>query len=116
VSYHGRIGEWADEITRARERGDTVVFVAATAGRAERIIEILADYNIRARSIQADDLASAAVLVTTGQLSQGFHIPAAHLVMYAETDLFEEERRVHERRRSATKTFLSDFRDLKIGD
>jgi transcription-repair coupling factor (superfamily II helicase) len=116
VSYHGRIGEWADEITRARERGDTVVFVAATTGRAERIIEILADYNIRARSIQSDDLASAAVLVTTGQLSQGFHIPAAHLVMYAETDLFEEERRVHERRRSATKTFLSDFRDLKIGD
>ena len=38
------------------------------------------------------------------------------LLLFAETDLFEEERRVHERRRSATRTFLSDFRDLKIGD
>jgi transcription-repair coupling factor (superfamily II helicase) len=115
-SYHGRIGDWAEEIAKARQRGDTVVFVAATTGRAERTIEILADYDIRARSIQSDDLHNAAVLVATGQLSQGFHIPAAQLLLFAETDLFEEERRVHERRRSATRTFISDFRDLKIGD
>jgi transcription-repair coupling factor (superfamily II helicase) len=115
--YHGRIGDWAEEITRARDRGDTVVFVAATQGRAERTIEILADYDIRARSVRdAEDLARAAVLVATGQLSQGFHVPAANLLLFAETDLFEEERRVHERRRSATRTFISDFRDLKIGD
>jgi transcription-repair coupling factor (superfamily II helicase) len=115
--YHGRIGDWAEEISRARDRGDTVVFVAATQGRAERTIEILADYDIRARSVRdAEDLARAAVLVATGQLSQGFHVPAANLLLFAETDLFEEERRVHERRRSATRTFISDFRDLKIGD
>ncbi|MBW8896266.1 MAG: DEAD/DEAH box helicase, partial [Acidobacteria bacterium] len=30
--------------------------------------------------------------------------------------MFEEERKTHERRRSATRTFLSDFRDLKVGD
>jgi transcription-repair coupling factor (superfamily II helicase) len=38
------------------------------------------------------------------------------LQFYAETDVFEEERRTHERRRSAARTFLSDFRDLKVGD
>ena len=31
-------------------------------------------------------------------------------------DVFEEERRAPERRRSATKAFLSDLRDLKVGD
>ena len=36
--------------------------------------------------------------------------------IYAEADVFEEERRAPERRRSATKAFLSDFRDLKVGD
>ena len=36
--------------------------------------------------------------------------------IYAETDVFEEERRAPERRRSATKAFLSDLRDLKVGD
>ncbi len=30
--YHGRVGDWVDEIRRARERGDTVVFVAAHVG------------------------------------------------------------------------------------
>ncbi|MCC7008237.1 MAG: transcription-repair coupling factor [Acidobacteria bacterium] len=117
LEYHGRIGDWADELRRARERDEAIVFVAATAGRAERTIELLADYGLRARSMDtADDLSSAAVLVATGQLSKGFHVPAGRLLVFAETDLFEEERRVHERRRSTARTFLSDFRDLKIGD
>ena len=93
------------------------MFVAASPGRAERTIELLADYEIRARSVTtADDLDRAGVLVATGQLSRGFHVPAAKLRLFAETDLFEEERRVHERRKSAARTFISDFRDLKIGD
>ncbi|HET9370074.1 MAG TPA: transcription-repair coupling factor, partial [Vicinamibacterales bacterium] len=117
VEHHGRIGDWVNEVRTAREQGAAVVFVAATPGRAERTIELLADYELRARHVgEADDLHSAAVLVTTGQLSRGVHIPAASLRIYSETDLFEEERRVHERRRSAARSFISDFRDLKIGD
>src|SRR5262249_10248384 len=40
----------------------------------------------------------------------------AGLHLWAETDVFDEERVTHERRRSAAKTFLSDFRDLKADD
>ena len=116
VEYHGRIGDWVQEIRAARERGDIVVFVAATPGRAERTTELLADYEIRARAADSDDVSNAGVLVTTGQLSRGFLLPSGGLALFAETDLFEEERRVHERRRSATRSFLSDFRDLKVGD
>jgi len=117
AAYHGRIGDWVNEIREAREAGDRVVFVAATPGRAERTIELLADYEIRARAVtDTEALETAAVLVTTGWLSQGFHLPAANLRLFAETDLFEEERRTHERRKSASRTFLSDFRDLKVGD
>ncbi len=116
VEYHGRIGDWVEEIRAARGRDETVVFVAATPGRAERTIELAGDYDIRARDVASDDVAHAALLVTTGQLSRGFHLPAGGLTLFAEADLFEEERRVHERRRSAAHQFLSDFRDLKIGD
>jgi transcription-repair coupling factor (superfamily II helicase) len=115
--YHGRIADWAAAIRKARDAGEIVVFVAATPGRAERTTELLGDYEIRARAVErADDLASATVLVATGQLSRGFHLPSGGLQLFAETDLFEEERRVHERRRSASRTFMSDFRDLKVGD
>ncbi|MCR4374363.1 MAG: DEAD/DEAH box helicase, partial [Acidobacteria bacterium] len=117
MEYHGRLGEWVEEIRRARERGDTVVFIAATPGRAERTIELLADYEVRARAIgDNEDLARATVLVTTGRLSRGFHLPTGNLLLFAETDLFEEERRGGERRKSAARSFVSDFRDLKVGD
>ena len=56
------------------------------------------------------------MLVAVGALSRGFRLPDAGLQIYAETDVFEEERRAPERRRSATKAFLSDLRDLKVGD
>ena len=102
----------------ARARGEVVVFVAATPGRAERLIEVLDDYELRGVNIdRGDDSFAASVLVTTGVLSRGFRLPAAQLQIFAETDLFEEERRAQDRaRRSAAAAFLSDLRDLKVGD
>ncbi len=115
--FKGRIADWVDEIRAARSRSETIVFVAASSGRAERTIELLADYEIRARAVgESDDLFATAVLVTVGHLSKGFKLPAASLQVYSEADLFDEDRRAHERRKSATSTFLSDFRDLKVGD
>jgi transcription-repair coupling factor (superfamily II helicase) len=117
IEYSGRVPEWVEEIRRGRERGDTLVFIAHSPGRAERTIELLADYEIFAVPIErAEDGHAASVLVGVGHLSRGFRLPEAQLQLWAETDIFEEERKVHERRRSATRTFLSDFRDLKAGD
>ena len=117
VEFSGRVQDWVEEIRRGRERGDTMVLVAHTPGRAERTIELLADYEIFAVPMEhATDAHAAAVLVGIGHLSRGFRLPEAQLQLWAETDVFEEERKVHERRKSATRTFLSDFRDLKAGD
>jgi transcription-repair coupling factor (superfamily II helicase) len=115
--FNGRVTEWVGEIRRGRERGDTMVFIAHTQGRAERTIELLADYDIFAVPIErAEDAHTASVLVGVGRLTRGFRLPDAALQLWAETDIFEEERQVHERRRSVARTFLSDFRDLKVGD
>jgi transcription-repair coupling factor (superfamily II helicase) len=118
LSYSGRLTEWIGEVKAARARGEVVVFVAATPGRAERLIEVLDDYELRGVNIdRGDDSFAASVLVTTGVLSRGFRLPAAQLQIFAETDLFEEERRAQDRaRRSAAAAFLSDLRDLKVGD
>jgi len=105
------------EIRRRREDGETVLFVAATPGRAERTIELLKEYEVLAVPVErAEDARYAAVLVAVGSLSRGFRLPDAGLQIFAEADVFEEERRAPERRRSATKAFLSDLRDLKVGD
>jgi transcription-repair coupling factor (superfamily II helicase) len=117
VGFHGRIADWVAEIRRLRDAGETILFVAATAGRAERTIELLKEYDVLAAPVErAEDARYAAVLVALGGLSRGFRLPDAGLQIYAETDIFEEERRAAERRRSATKAFLSDLRDLKVND
>ena len=117
VAMHGRVADWVADIRRLRDEGETTLFVAATAGRAERTIELLKEYEVFAVPVdRADDARYAAVLVAIGTLSRGFRLPDAGLQIYAEADVFEEERRAPERRRSATKAFLSDLRDLKVGD
>ena len=117
IEVHGRIADWVAEIRRLRDEGDTALFVAATPGRAERTIELLKEYDIFAVPVErAEDARYAAVLVAIGSLSRGFRLPDARLQIYAEADVFEEDRRAPERRRSATRAFLSDLRDLKVGD
>jgi transcription-repair coupling factor (superfamily II helicase) len=117
MEFHSRLGDWVTEIRRQREQGETTLFVAATPGRAERTIEALKEYDILAVPVErAEDARYASVLVAVGGLSRGFRLPDGRLTIYAEADIFEEERRAPERRRSATKAFLSDLRDLKVGD
>jgi transcription-repair coupling factor (superfamily II helicase) len=115
--FRGRLHDWVAEIRRARDREDTVVFIVGTAGRAERTIELLREYDLTAIAIErAETTRGASVLVAHGRISRGFRLPEAQLVLFAEADVFEEDRQRQDRRKSASGTFLSDFRDLKVGD
>ncbi|MCA1849551.1 MAG: DEAD/DEAH box helicase, partial [Acidobacteria bacterium] len=135
--YHGRLPELAADVRRARdERGAGVLFVMNSLGVAERVAEILDDYGAPARVALSGEAAGEAaqqgsgVFVTVGRLSGGFELPGARLVVHVESDLFDEandaawERRAPgtttttgaKRRKSKTAAFLSDFRDLKVGD
>jgi transcription-repair coupling factor (superfamily II helicase) len=117
--FRGRIPDWITELRERRAAGDTVLFVAHTGGRAERTIEMLRDYDVRAESAsRTSELSTGAVLVTVGGLSQGLRLTRGGLTIYAETDLFEDDRQrgSQGRKRSATAAFLSDLRDLKVGD
>jgi transcription-repair coupling factor (superfamily II helicase) len=108
-----------------------------SAGVAERVAEMLLDYDVTARLALAGERGAAGdyqAVVTTGRLSGGFELPAAALVVHVETDLFDEasgETVEHRalgatqattaskrgtKKKSKTAAFLSDFRDLKVGD
>ena len=94
MEFNGRVNDWVADVRQARERGDTVLFVAESHGRAERTVEILQEYDILAVPVErAEDAQHASVLVAVGSLSRGFRLPDAGLQIYAETDVFEEERR-----------------------
>jgi transcription-repair coupling factor (superfamily II helicase) len=117
LEFRGRVPDWITDIRDARTRGETVLFVADSHGRAERAVEILQEYEIVAVPVErAEDAHAASVLVAVGSLSRGFRLAGAALQIYAETDVFEEERRPGEKRPGVARAFLSDLRDLKVGD
>ncbi|HEV2881282.1 MAG TPA: transcription-repair coupling factor [Pyrinomonadaceae bacterium] len=136
--YHGRIAELAADVRRMQTQGEArVVFAMPSAGVAERVGEMLAEYNVAARVALAGEggaLEEGQALVTVGRLSGGFELPSAGLIVHVENDLFDEahdgatvEHRApgtgqastsakRPRKKSKTAAFLSDFRDLKVGD
>ena len=99
-------------------------------GVAERVSEILRDYEVNARLASFDDASESSsfdAVVTFGKLSGGFELPSARLVVHVEGDLFDEaaepalERRAtavkrEKKRRARAAAFLSAFRELRIGD
>jgi len=138
--YHGRLADLAVDLASARENAAATLFVMPSLGVAERVAEILAEYEIDARLSLADDKSEVEsggrtqTIVTVGRLSSGFEMPGARFITHVEGDLFDEagtqalERRAagpdsrrqtadgRKRKRSKTAAFLSDFRDLKAGD
>jgi len=135
--YHGRIAELAADVRRTlATEGARVLFAMPSVGVAERVAEMLAEYNVNARLAFAGEsgtLDEGQALVTTGRLSGGFELPHAGLIVHVENDLFDEahdgatvEHRAlgtgqaataaGKKRKSKTAAFLSDFRDLKVGD
>ena len=122
AAFHGRIPDWVRDVEAAQADGDHVVVVSGSHGRAERTVELLKDYDVRAvMASDAGDVSRGAVIVAEGRVSKGFTLRAAGvppLLVYAETDVFDEARRKSGagKRRSASAAFLSDLRDLKVGD
>ena len=117
--FHGRIADWIAEVRERRAAGEAVLFVAETSGRAERTLEMLGDYEVRAElATRTSEMSAGAVIVTTGTLTHGIRFTRGELTIYAETDIFDEDRHrgAAARKRSATAAFLSDLRDLKVGD
>ncbi|OLE50723.1 MAG: transcription-repair coupling factor [Acidobacteria bacterium 13_1_20CM_3_53_8] len=132
--YHGRLPELAADVRRALdERSAVTLFVMPSFGVAERVAEILGDYGVETRVALSDEATEhlaqtkGASIATVGRLSNGFELPTASFIVHIESDIFDEasdgaiERRTEKRtkgkrKKSRTAAFLSDFRDLKVGD
>jgi len=89
--------------------GTTVVFLG-NPGRADRLKDVLREEGLSPAPGTALD-------VRVGALTRGFDLPAAGLTVLADGDVFPEEVHLHPRGRGRrARSFLSDFRDLKVGD
>jgi transcription-repair coupling factor (superfamily II helicase) len=132
--FHGSVAAMVEEVRRLREQGRRVVLAAANMGEVERLADIFTEYSVpfrlgnRARKSSGetylDETAYFAEDVETTTLVRAFvpdgvALPEAGLVLFGTRDLFDESEAVAPRplrAKSKVSAFLSDFRDLAVGD
>ncbi len=120
--FHGRIREMAETIRQTYDEGRQVVLLGSTLGMAERLRDILHEYELPFRAGFGEQPVKSppegnAPVVGIGRISAGFRLPDVGLEVYAETDILDEtEHFAPPRRRRKVSTFLSDLQDLKPGN
>ena len=124
--YHGNIRELISDLNKFRDAGEIVAFIVANLGRAERMNDILKEYEIPAHFCHAgeppsaeESLAAGSVVLGIGNLHAGYFLPAINLRVLTGYDLFDEaDIGLGPKKTKAAQRniFISDFRDLKPGD
>jgi transcription-repair coupling factor (superfamily II helicase) len=130
--FHGSVPAMLDQVQKLVADGKRVLFAAANTGELERLADIFAEYNVsfrlgsrtRGGESYADETAyfSGEVFTTTlvkAYVPDGVFLPEGSLAIFGSRDLFDESETVVGRplrQKSKVSAFLSDFRDLQVGD
>jgi len=120
-NYAGRVVELVEELRKTEGEPVRTICVMRAPGTAERLKEILREYDLQAGSVDeavhapADIGETGGLFVGTAGLRAGFELPELGLTVLAERDLFAEERKAADRKTHGRAAFVSDFRDLKEG-
>src|SRR6185437_1280839 len=130
--FHGSVPALLEEVKKQIADGKRVLIAVPNIGEVERLADIFTEYAVsfrlgsRTRSGEsyADETAYFAgeVLTTTlakAYVTDGVALPDANLTIFGARDLFNESESVVSRpqkQKSKTSAFLSDFRDLQVGD
>jgi transcription-repair coupling factor (superfamily II helicase) len=130
--FHGAVPTMLEEVQKLTREGKQVMFAVPNTGEVERLADIFTEYNVsfrlgsrtRGGESYADETSYFAgeVLTTTlakAYVPDGVIFPEANLAIFGARDLFDESDTIAshpQRQRSKVSAFLSDFRDLQVGD
>jgi transcription-repair coupling factor (superfamily II helicase) len=130
--FHGSIPHLLEEVKKQIAENRRVLVAAPNIGEVERLADFFTEYGVsfrlgsrtRGGESYADETAYFAgeVLTTTlvkAYIPDGMVLPDAGLTVFGTRDLFDESQAVAarpQRQKSKTSAFLSDFRDLQVGD
>ncbi|MBZ5630598.1 MAG: transcription-repair coupling factor [Acidobacteriia bacterium] len=131
--FHGSVPAMVDEVKKLSAEGKRVLFAAASTGEVERVADLFSEYGVpfrlgsrtpRPGESYLDDTAylvgaDSTTTVVKANVPDGVALPDARLVVFGARDLFDEPEGVvvrPQRSKSKTSAFISDFRDLAVGD
>src|SRR5438874_8682833 len=129
---HGSIPAMLEEVKKHLAENRRVLVVAPNIGEMERLADFFTEYGVsyrlgsrtRGGESYADETSYFAGEVLTATLVKayipdGSILPDAGLAIFGTRNLFDESESVvsrPQRQKSKTSAFLSDFRDLQVGD
>jgi len=130
--FHGSISMMLEQVKKHIGENHRVLVATPNTGELERLADFFTEYGVsfrlgsrtRGGESYADETAYFAgeVLTTTlvkAYIPAGTILPDAGLAVFGTRDLFDESESVvsrPQRQKSKTSAFLSDFRDLQVGD
>jgi transcription-repair coupling factor (superfamily II helicase) len=130
--FHGAVPAMLEEAQKITRDGKRVLIAVPNIGEVERLADVFTEYNVsfklgsrtRGGESYADETSYFAGEVFTSTLAtayvpDGVVIPEANLAIFGARDLFDESEAVGarpQRTKSKISAFLSDFRDLQVGD
>lgn len=135
MRFHGSVPAMAEEVKKLAASGQRVVFAVANTGEVERLADIFTEYGVSFRlgsrtprpgvsetyldekSYFAGDISTTTIVKAF--VPDGVMIPDARLVLFGAHDLFDQTESAGQQphqRKSKTAAFMSDFRDLAVGD
>ncbi len=128
ITLQGKRGEQgylallADEIRNWQQQAGHIWLVCHNLGQAERLQEILGEYEVAARIVDPDSTKqqvsqpSATPLIWVGKLSAGFYLPGLKLRLITEAEIFGEPKKAKPRQHYKSSRFLSSLSDLGVDD
>jgi transcription-repair coupling factor (superfamily II helicase) len=130
--FHGAVPPLMEEVNKQIGESHRVMIAVPNTGEVERLADMFSEYAVsfrlgsrtRGGESYADETAYFAgeVLTTTlvkAYVPDGTILPEANLAIFGARDLFDESELVAsrpQRQKSKVSAFLSDFRDLQVGD
>ena len=132
--FHGSVAAMTEEVARLTREGKRVMFAVSSTGEVERLADVFNEYNVSFRigsrtpkpgnEVFVDESTyfaeeMTATIIVKAYVPEGVALPEANLVLFGARDLFDESEVSlgrPQRQKSKVSAFLSDFRDLAIGD
>ncbi|KAF1085830.1 Transcription-repair-coupling factor [Sporotomaculum syntrophicum] len=117
-SFLGHTNLLADEIRQWRRNGYAVVLLVTGQDRGHHLLDALKDEKVDAFYISLLDaeVKTGHVVISHGQLSGGFELVNARLVVITEGEIYGQRKRKKREQPRETGNRLDLFTDLKAGD
>ncbi len=117
-SFLGHTNILADEIRQWRRNGNAVVLLVTGQDRGRHLLDALRDERVDVFYLSSLDaeVKPGHVVIGHGQLSGGFELVNARLVVITEGEIFGQHKRKKRERSWETGNRLEPFTDLKAGD